>query len=104
VEDIDSAVEKINRFYYRYHSLRYLDNKLLLRLNTEVELSRIKELKASFADILTKEGDIRLTGPFPEEMEETDIRHLPRLVIDYNRKNFGRLKALIDAINQDGCL
>ena len=101
VDDIDSAVEKINRFYYRYHSLRYLRNKLLLRLKTEVEMRRIEELKEKFADILTQGGDIRLSGPFPEEMEEPEIRHLPRLVIDFNKKKFGRLKALIDAINQD---
>jgi hypothetical protein len=104
VDSIDPAVEKIDRFYYRYHSLRYLRNKLLLRLNTEIEPGKIKELKVKFADILTEEGDIRLSGPFPEEMEEPEINHLPRLVIDFNRKNFGRLKALIDAINQDECL
>jgi uncharacterized protein (TIGR00730 family) len=101
VDSIDSAVEKIDRFYYRYHSLRYLRNKLLLRLNTEVGSSKIEELKAKFADMLTKDGDIRLSGSFPEEIEEPEISHLPRLVIDFNRKNYGRLKALIDAINQD---
>jgi hypothetical protein len=101
VDSIESAVEKINRFYYRYHSLRYLRNKLLLRLNMEVRPSKIKELKAKFADMLTPDGDIRLSGALPEEMEEPEISHLPRLVIDFNRKNFGRLKGLIDEINQD---
>jgi uncharacterized protein (TIGR00730 family) len=101
VDCIDSAVKKIDRFYYRYHSLRYLRNKLLLRLNTAVGSGKIEKLKAEFTDILTKEGDIRLSGSFPEEIEEPEISHLPRLVIDFNRKNFGRLKALIDAINQD---
>jgi len=33
------------------------------------------------------------------EMDDADIIHLPRLVIDFNRKNFGRLRSLIDAIN-----
>ncbi len=101
VDSIDAAVEKIGRFYYRYHSIRYLRDKMLLRLNTGLEAGKIEELKARFADILTCGGDIRLSGPFPEEIEEPEINHLPRLVIDFNRRDFGRLKALIDAINQD---
>jgi uncharacterized protein (TIGR00730 family) len=101
VDSIDAAVEKIDTFYYRYHSLRYLRNKLLVRLNMEVGAGKIEELKSKFADILTKQGDIRLSGPFPEEIEEPEINHLPRLVIDFNRQDFGRLKALIDVLNQD---
>jgi hypothetical protein len=28
-----------------------------------------------------------------------EISHLPRLVVDFNRQDFGRLRILIDAIN-----
>ena len=101
VDSVDAAVERIACFYYRYHSLRYLRNKLLLRLNTEVGPARIETLKREFADILAQDGDIRLSGALPEEIEEPEISHLPRLVIDFNRKDFGRLKALIDAVNRD---
>jgi uncharacterized protein (TIGR00730 family) len=101
VDSTEAAVEKIDCFYHRYHSLRYVRNKLLLRLNMEIGEGKIAELKADFADILTAEGDIRLSGALPEEIEEPEISHLPRLVIDFNRRDFGRLKALIDALNQD---
>jgi hypothetical protein len=33
------------------------------------------------------------------EMDDADVIDLPRLVIDFNRKDFGRLRSLIDAIN-----
>jgi hypothetical protein len=33
------------------------------------------------------------------EMDDADITHLPRLLVDFNRKDFGRLRNLIDAIN-----
>ncbi len=101
VESIDAAVEKIDRFYYRYHSIRYIRGKVLLRLNSEPEKSKIKTLRVNFADTLTEEGDIYLSGAFPEENDEPEISHLPRLVVDFNLNDFGKLKALIDTINQD---
>jgi hypothetical protein len=36
----------------------------------------------------------------PAEQEEPELAHLPRLVIDFNRKDFGRLRNLVDAINR----
>jgi hypothetical protein len=35
----------------------------------------------------------------PEEVEDNDVVSLPRLVVDFNRQDFGRLRSLIDAIN-----
>ena len=39
------------------------------------------------------------SGAMEAEKEEADIIHLSRLVIDFNRKDFGKLRSLIDAIN-----
>jgi uncharacterized protein (TIGR00730 family) len=101
VDAVDAAVERINRFYRRYHSLRYVGNRLLIRLKSEIHASVIKELKLSFSDILSANGNIYLSGPFPEEIDEPDIAHLPRLVVDFNRLDFGRLREFIDAVNRD---
>jgi hypothetical protein len=94
-------VERINRFYRRYHSLRYVGNQLLIRLNSEINERAIQKLKLNFSDLLSAKGDIYLSGPFPAERDEPDIRHLPRLVVDFNRLNFGRLREFIDAVNCD---
>jgi uncharacterized protein (TIGR00730 family) len=101
VDNIDAVVAKIDLFYKRYHSIRYLHGKALLRLNTKIEDSKIKDLKEKFADILTACGDMCPSGPFPQERNEPELSHLPRLAIDFNLNDFGRLKALIDEINQD---
>ncbi|RJP84179.1 MAG: TIGR00730 family Rossman fold protein [Desulfobacteraceae bacterium] len=100
VEDVDDAVSKINRFYFRYHSLRYIDNQVVLRLISAIDQDRINALKASFSEMLTPGGDICLSGSLPREADEPEIAHLPRLVVDFNRKNFGQLKQLIDAVNE----
>jgi uncharacterized protein (TIGR00730 family) len=101
VENLDEVVEKINRFYFRYHSLRYINDKVLLRLTSSIPIDRINVLKSTFSDMMMPGGNMYLSGPFPAEKDEPEISHLPRLVVDFNRKSFARLRQLIDAVNQD---
>jgi hypothetical protein len=56
-------------------------------------------LNRDFRDILTG-GEIRATGPLPEEADEQPATlALHRLLIPFNRRNFGRLRQMIDVIN-----
>jgi uncharacterized protein (TIGR00730 family) len=99
VDSVDAAVEKINHFYHRYHSLRYVEKQLVIRLASEVGTQSISDLKNQFSDILIPQGNIYLSMPLPAEADEPEIANLPRLIVDFNRKDFGRLRKLIDAIN-----
>ncbi len=100
VDSTETAVKHINRFYSRYHSMRYVDGRLVLRLTSALAPNHIQKLRERFLDILLPQGDIATSGPLPEEKDETEIVHLPRLVVDFNRRDFGRLRSLIDAINE----
>jgi uncharacterized protein (TIGR00730 family) len=100
VDAADDALYRINRFYRRYHSLRYIDNQLIIRLRSDVSESFIRELKLSFSDILKPNGGIYRAGPLPAEIDEPDICQMPRLIVDFNRIDFGRLRELIDQINR----
>ena len=97
---MDEALEIIRLFYRRYHSLRNIGEQLVIRLHSAVEPYAIEELKDSFSDILGPKGEVMLSGPLPLEMEETEILHLPRLVISFNRRDFARLKEFLDALNR----
>ena len=99
-ESVDDAVEIINRFYLRYHSLRYIGNRLVIRLTSGIDQERLEELRDSFSDILRPHGDMFLSKPLPEERDEPELDHLPRLILDFTREKFGRLRELIDAINE----
>ncbi len=99
VESTAAAVERIDHFYRRFHSLRYVADKLVIRLNQPVDDAAIQEMAASFADILVPGGRITLSKCLPEEVNEAEIADLPRLVVDFNRKSFGRLRRLIDMLN-----
>lgn len=100
VDSVEAAVGEINRFYSRYHSMRYVDGRLVLRLTSTLDTVHIVKLKEGFADILTPGGTLALSGPLPAEQEEPELAHLPRLLIDFNRQDFGRLRNLIDEINR----
>ena len=95
------AVAKINRFYFRYHSIGYIGNQVVLRLASAIDQDLVNEMKASFSEMLTPGGDMILSGPLPAERDEPEIAHLQRLVVDFNRHNLGWLKQLIDAVNED---
>jgi len=96
---VDAAVEKIRHFYRRYHSLRFVHGQLVIRLTSALGPDAIRKLTDQFQDILQPGGSIEASGALEAEREDADVLHLPRLVIDFNRKNFGRLRSLIDSIN-----
>ena len=99
VNSVDAAVERINHFYRRYHSMRYVDKKLVIRLLSTVNDSCTESLNEQFADIIKQGGRIYLSEAMPEEADEPEIAHLPRLVVDFNFQGFGRLRTLISEIN-----
>ncbi len=96
---VDDAVEKIHHFYSRYHSIRYVHGKLVIRLTSQLKDDDIARLSDRFHDILLPGGSIAASGALEDEMEDADLTDLPRLVVDFNRRYFGRLRDLIDAIN-----
>jgi len=96
---VDAAVEKIRHFYRRYHSLRYVQGQLVVRLTSALGPDDIRKLTDQFKDILLPGGTISASGALDDEVDDADEIHLPRLVIDFNRRDFGRLRSLIDSIN-----
>ncbi|HUY89708.1 MAG TPA: LOG family protein [Pirellulales bacterium] len=97
---VDVAVAETLQFYRVYHSMRYVRNKLVLRLQTAPSEQLLAEINAQFADILT-EGQFQVGGPLPEE-DEPELAHLSRLIFRFNRRNLGRLRQLIDCLNAGG--
>ena len=99
VESEGEVLEKLTRFYSRYHSLRYVGERLVLRLQSDIDDALAEKLQEEFKDLLSPGGSLLLSGPLPEEEDEPDLLRFPRIILDFNRKDFGRLKELIDSIN-----
>lgn len=95
-DSVDEAVEEIEGFYRNYHSSRYVDGKLILRLHVAPSDVELEALNDEFSDLL-ESGSIERTDVLSGEESET--AHLPRLRLHFNRKAVGRLRGLIDRLN-----
>jgi uncharacterized protein (TIGR00730 family) len=96
---VEAAVAEILGFYRVYHSMRYVRQKLVLRLQQPPSDELLELLNERFADLLRK-GRIELGGALPEERDETALAALPRLTLQFNRRSYGRLRQMIDFINR----
>lgn len=101
-ENVDDAVLEIEHFYRVYHSMRHVRQQLVLRLQHALPPALIGQIQHEFHDLLSG-GRFVLTGSLPEERDEPELAHLPRLVFPFNHRSFGRLRQLIDRINGERC-
>ncbi len=100
VYNIDQAIEEIENFYSVYHSIRFVKEKTVLRLKKSVPNERLQKINEVFKDILT-DGVIAAGPPLKDEVKNNEYLELPRLIMLFNRKNFGRLIELIRFINRN---
>jgi uncharacterized protein (TIGR00730 family) len=99
LHSVDEAVDELLTFYRLFHSMRYVKNHLVFRLQEELHPSLLEAINLDFADILA--GDQFHQRPaLPEESDEPHLAHLPRLVFHFNRRSLGRLRQLVDAVNR----
>jgi uncharacterized protein (TIGR00730 family) len=98
-DSMDEAVAEVFNFYRVYHSMRYVHGDLLLRLQHKLSDAMMERLRDEFADILVA-GTFEQTEALPEEANDTHIATLPRLRFRFDRRSLGRLRQMIDAINQ----
>ena len=98
---VDEAVDEILTFFRVYHSMRYVHDKLVLRLNHAIDEELLDRINTEYADVLVK-GQFTLGGALSDEKDEPDLADLPRLSCHFDRRNLGRLRQLIDLINREG--
>jgi len=97
---VEEAVKYIEDFYKIYHSIRDVSGLTVLRLNREISGRKLKFLNQEFKDIITS-GEIESSPPTKREAEEGEYIDLPRLVMNFNKRDYGRLCELIRIINED---
>ncbi len=97
---VDEAIKYIEDFYKVYHSIRYVLGLTVLRLNREISDTKLKLINKEFKDILTS-GEIKISAPTDKEIQEKEFLSLPRLVMNFNMRDYGRLCEMIRVINID---
>jgi uncharacterized protein (TIGR00730 family) len=98
-DSVEEATEEVRHFYSNFHSVRYAREDIVLRLHRTPSDAAMADIRAKFSDILKPGGEFRLSGPLPVEKDEPALSDLRRLVFPFNRRDHGRLRMLIDELN-----
>lgn len=97
---VDAAVEEILHFFRAYHGMRFVRGRLVLRLNLPVSDDLLTRLNDEFSDLL-EAGRIERATAHRLESDEPDAIGLPRLTLQFDRKKVGRLRQMVDVINNE---
>lgn len=95
----EEAVDYVINFFRVYHSVRFVGPQLVIRLNKELPQKMVAKLNKDYSDILI-EGKIEACGALPEEVKDKDHIELPRLVLKFNKRDYGRLYEMIRELNE----
>ena len=100
VKTVDEAVDYIEKFYRVYHSIRYVSGLTVIRLNRAISDKTLKLINKKFKGILTS-GEIRPSPPMDKEIHGEEYIDLPRLAMNFNMRDYGKLCDMIHIINKD---
>ena len=97
-DSVDAAVAEITGFWRNYDSLRWVGDRLVLRLREPVTDAQLADLNARFGGFCAS-GAIERTEPLAPERADHDRVDLPRLMLRLDQRSVGSLYRLIGAIN-----
>ncbi|HET9692715.1 MAG TPA: LOG family protein [Acidimicrobiales bacterium] len=98
-DGVDDAAAEVIGFYRNHHSVRWVGDTLVLRLQARPTEAEAAALSEEFADVV--DGRIRvLDTPLAAERRAEEFPDLPRLAMRFDRMSYGRLRQLIDRVNQ----
>ena len=97
---VAEAFDEVIGFYTVYNSMRYVKEKLYLRLHQAPSAEFLARLNKEFRDIIV-EGNIESVPAHPFEADEPHLADLPRIAFTFNRRALARLRMMVDLINDE---
>lgn len=98
-DSVDAAVDEIVGYYRVYHSSRFVRDQFVIRMVRQLPDDYVEQLEREFQDIIAR-GRLRQREAFQAESDQPEVAGLPRLVFRFRRASYGRLRLLIDRINE----
>ncbi|MGL6072864.1 MAG: TIGR00730 family Rossman fold protein [Fimbriiglobus sp.] len=99
-DSLDDAVREVTQFHRVYHSHRFVRGELVLRLQRTLSPATLDRLHQDFTGLLTS-GGFTPSAALPQEANEPSLAHLSRLRFRFDRTQMGRLRQMIDVVNQE---
>ncbi len=97
-DNVEEAVEEVLGFYSVYNSMRFIRDRLILRLHVDPTEELMQRLNDEFSDLCVS-GRIEKTSTHRLEADDAHLANLPRISLNFERKAVGRLRQMIDVIN-----
>lgn len=97
-DSVEEAVAEIQHFYSNFSSYRYVGDKLVVRMEKLLGEKALDNLNSNFTEII-KSGKIEQIKPEETAPDSSNPEKLPRLVFRHKRRDYGRLREFIDAVN-----
>ncbi len=97
-DDVDEAVAAVRGFWRNYQGIRWVGDRLVVRLRAEPSDDELAALARDFGD-LCSEGTIERTVPLPPETADGDALDLPRVVLTFDPRQGGRFRDMIRGLN-----
>ena len=98
-DSIEEAVNEIVGFYSNYHSIRFVDGVMHLRIRRRIPDADFAAIAKRLARLST-DGTITQTSATEAEIRDDDNVELTRIALQYSAKGFAAVRPLIDAINR----
>ncbi|HET9072696.1 MAG TPA: LOG family protein [Acidimicrobiales bacterium] len=98
VDNVDDAAAEILGFYRNFHSLRWVGDTLVVRLERRPTEEEATELTDRFGDIVRGAITV-LDRPLAAERRADELAGLARVALRFDRISYARLRDLIDALN-----
>ena len=94
----DEACKIIEHFYSNYHSIRFVGDRLVIRMQRGPNDAQLADLNDRFAHLVAS-GTIERAVPTRAERRDDDQLDLDRVALDFDKHGYGDLIALIGQIN-----
>jgi uncharacterized protein (TIGR00730 family) len=100
-DDCAVAAREVLDFYRNYQSIRYVGDRLIIRMRTGPTDQQLSSLNDRFGHLCTK-GAIERTSPLGPEVDESDGVDLQRVALRFAQHGYGDLRNLINEVNSWG--
>jgi uncharacterized protein (TIGR00730 family) len=97
--DVATAVDTITGFYGNFHSIRWVGDRLIVRMQRSPTADQLAAASAMFAEHTTDGLGVQSSEPLRQEVDEHDHLSLARISLMLNRRKPGQLRLLIDEVN-----
>ena len=94
----EEAVSAIEDFYHNYHSMRMVGATAVLRMKRAPSIEQLERINRRFGH-LSLDGRIEIIEPTDPERASQDELELARIALQFDRRSYGELRALINYIN-----